>query len=113
MTGAERLPERLAQAFEERFGLRPIEGYGATECAPVVAASTLAVRRPGVYQPGSRRGSVGPGSAAVVDAMWFAGAGATTATGAVATGMTPVVVRDAGRCGKASPAREYRWRSNG
>jgi len=59
MTGAERLPERLAQAFEERFGLRPIEGYGATECSPVVAASTLAVRRPGVYQPGSRRGSVG------------------------------------------------------
>lgn len=59
MTGAERLPERLAQAFEERFGLRPIEGYGTTECSPVIAASTLAVRRAGVYQPGSRRGSVG------------------------------------------------------
>jgi acyl-[acyl-carrier-protein]-phospholipid O-acyltransferase/long-chain-fatty-acid--[acyl-carrier-protein] ligase len=59
MTGAERLPERLATAFEERFGLRPIEGYGATECSPVVAASTLGVRRAGIYQPGSRRGSVG------------------------------------------------------
>jgi len=59
MTGAERLPERLAAAFEERFGLRPIEGYGATECAPVIAASTLTVRRRGVFQRGNRRGSVG------------------------------------------------------
>jgi len=59
MTGAERLPERLATAFEERFGLRPIEGYGATECSPVIAASTLTVRRPGVFQRGHRRGSVG------------------------------------------------------
>ncbi|MBL8862991.1 MAG: AMP-binding protein [Planctomycetes bacterium] len=59
LTGAERLPERLATAFEERFGLRPIEGYGATECSPVVASSTLSVRRPGVFQKGSRRGSVG------------------------------------------------------
>ncbi len=59
MTGAERLPERLAAAFEERFGLRPIEGYGATECSPVIAASTLTVRQPGVFQRGNRRGSVG------------------------------------------------------
>jgi len=59
MTGAEKLSERLASAFEERFGLRPIEGYGATECAPVVAASTLPVRRRGIFQPGSRKGSVG------------------------------------------------------
>jgi acyl-[acyl-carrier-protein]-phospholipid O-acyltransferase/long-chain-fatty-acid--[acyl-carrier-protein] ligase len=66
MTGAEKLSERLAAAFEERFGLRPIEGYGATECAPVVAASTLPVRRRGIFQPGSRKGSVGqplPGNA--------------------------------------------------
>ncbi len=59
MTGAEKLSERLASAYEERFGLRPIEGYGATECAPVVAASTLPVRRRGIFQPGSRKGSVG------------------------------------------------------
>ncbi|PYJ08724.1 MAG: hypothetical protein DME25_00740, partial [Verrucomicrobia bacterium] len=34
MTGAEKLPERLAAAFEEQFGIRPLEGYGCTECAP-------------------------------------------------------------------------------
>jgi acyl-[acyl-carrier-protein]-phospholipid O-acyltransferase/long-chain-fatty-acid--[acyl-carrier-protein] ligase len=39
LTGAEKLPPRLAAAFEEKFGIRPIEGYGCTECAPVVATS--------------------------------------------------------------------------
>ncbi|MBQ42204.1 MAG: acyl-[ACP]--phospholipid O-acyltransferase [Gemmatimonadetes bacterium] len=59
LTGAEKLPERLAQTFEDHFGIRPLEGYGATECSPVVATSTLDFRAPGFYQPGSRRGSVG------------------------------------------------------
>jgi acyl-[acyl-carrier-protein]-phospholipid O-acyltransferase/long-chain-fatty-acid--[acyl-carrier-protein] ligase len=59
MAGAEKLPERQAKAFEDHFGIRPLEGYGMTECSPVVAASTLDYRAAGLYQPGSRRGSVG------------------------------------------------------
>lgn len=59
LTGAEKLPPRLADAFEQHFGLRPIEGYGTTECSPVVAVNTIGVRTPGIYQPGSRRGTVG------------------------------------------------------
>ena len=60
LAGAEKLSERLANDFEERFGIRPLEGYGATECSPVIATSVPAFRAPGFFQPGSRRGSVGP-----------------------------------------------------
>jgi len=35
VTGAEKLPERLATVFAERFGIRPLEGYGCTECGPI------------------------------------------------------------------------------
>lgn len=59
ITGSEKLPASLSDAFHEHFGIRPVEGYGTTECSPVIAASTLDVRLPGVYQPGSIKGSVG------------------------------------------------------
>jgi acyl-[acyl-carrier-protein]-phospholipid O-acyltransferase/long-chain-fatty-acid--[acyl-carrier-protein] ligase len=38
--GAERLPDDLADAFSRRFGVRPTEGYGATELSPVVCGNT-------------------------------------------------------------------------
>ena len=59
LTGAEKLSAELADRFEERFGMRPIEGYGATECAPAVTVSSPAFRAAGCYQEGARRGSVG------------------------------------------------------
>lgn len=35
ITGAEKLPEKIAKSFEERFGLKVLEGYGITETSPV------------------------------------------------------------------------------
>ncbi len=59
ITGAEKLSERLALAFADKFGIKPVEGYGATECAPVIALSTFDHREHGIFQAGSRRGFVG------------------------------------------------------
>ena len=59
VTGAERLPEPLAAAFEERFGIRPFEGYGCTECSPAVAVNTWDYRAAGFYQVGSKHGKIG------------------------------------------------------
>jgi acyl-[acyl-carrier-protein]-phospholipid O-acyltransferase/long-chain-fatty-acid--[acyl-carrier-protein] ligase len=71
LVGAEKLPERVALAFEDTFGIRPLEGYGCTECAPVVTVNSRDYRAPGFRQVGGRRGRIGhplPGvSVKVVD----------------------------------------------
>ena len=59
VVGAEKLPEALALAFEDRFGIRPLEGYGATECSPVIAVNTRDYRAPGFRQVGGKRGHIG------------------------------------------------------
>jgi acyl-[acyl-carrier-protein]-phospholipid O-acyltransferase / long-chain-fatty-acid--[acyl-carrier-protein] ligase len=59
MAGAEKLPERIAQAFEDHFGIRPLEGYGCTECSPVVAVNTYDFRAAYSRQVGAKRGTIG------------------------------------------------------
>lgn len=59
MTGREKLSADLADAFEERFGIRPMEGYGCTECAPAVAANTRDFQVEGQVQAGGRAGTIG------------------------------------------------------
>jgi acyl-[acyl-carrier-protein]-phospholipid O-acyltransferase/long-chain-fatty-acid--[acyl-carrier-protein] ligase len=59
MAGAEKLPERVAQSFEDHFGIRPLEGYGCTECSPVVAVNTYDFRAAYFRQIGAKRGTIG------------------------------------------------------
>ena len=59
ITGAEKLPDRLALAFADRFGIHPMEGYGCTECSPCVAANKPDFRSAGYHQVGGKRGKIG------------------------------------------------------
>jgi acyl-[acyl-carrier-protein]-phospholipid O-acyltransferase/long-chain-fatty-acid--[acyl-carrier-protein] ligase len=74
-TGAEKLRPRLADAFEERFGLRPLEGYGCTELAPFATLNIPDFADERVAQVGHKEGSIGqplPGIAVrIVDPETF------------------------------------------
>jgi acyl-[acyl-carrier-protein]-phospholipid O-acyltransferase/long-chain-fatty-acid--[acyl-carrier-protein] ligase len=61
VTGAEKLPQSLATAFEEKFGVRPQEGYGLTETSPAtnVNLPDLTPERDSITLSSSRNGSVG------------------------------------------------------
>ncbi len=59
VTGAEKLKDQLADNFNDKYGIRPLEGYGATELAPLITLSLPNVNRNGVKQAGHKRGSVG------------------------------------------------------
>ncbi|MBN1911123.1 MAG: MFS transporter, partial [Pirellulales bacterium] len=69
ITGAEKLPTELADAFEARFGVRPHEGYGTTELSPAVSVNIPTCRLGDTTQLASREGSIGrplPGIAAKI-----------------------------------------------
>jgi len=52
ISGAAALPENTIHAFEERFNIPLIEGYGLTEASPVVAVNPLkGVRKPASVGP--------------------------------------------------------------
>jgi acyl-[acyl-carrier-protein]-phospholipid O-acyltransferase/long-chain-fatty-acid--[acyl-carrier-protein] ligase len=69
--GAEKLTTELADAFEKHFGVRPVEGYGATELSPVVAGNCPPSRAVSQARAGVKEGTIGrplPGiSVKVVD----------------------------------------------
>ncbi len=61
VTGAEKLPRSLADAFQEKFKIRPQEGYGLTETSPATNFNLpdLEPDYESVVIPSSREGSVG------------------------------------------------------
>lgn len=69
ITGAEKLRPAVAQAFQEKFSLALLEGYGATEMAPLVAINIPDVTMGPEHHVGNKPGTVGapvPGVAAKV-----------------------------------------------
>jgi len=59
ITGAERLPDSVAKAFEEKFGKIPLEGYGCTELSPVACANVPDVSMGEIHQVGRKSGMIG------------------------------------------------------
>ncbi len=47
LVGADKCPESLRQGFFDKHQITLLEGYGATECAPVISTNTLLCNRPG------------------------------------------------------------------
>ncbi len=69
LTGAEKLPVDVADKFEQKFGIRPIEGYGTTELSPVVGINVPPSRVLGNDRRGCKEGTIGqplPGISAKV-----------------------------------------------
>jgi acyl-[acyl-carrier-protein]-phospholipid O-acyltransferase/long-chain-fatty-acid--[acyl-carrier-protein] ligase len=59
VAGAEKLPQDLSNAFEDKFGVRPVEGYGTTELSPLVSVNIPPSRAKRGDTIGLKEGSVG------------------------------------------------------
>lgn len=62
VTGAEKLPAPFAEAFQEKFGIAPREGYGLTETSPATNVNLPDLPNPQHLPaiPCNRQGTVGP-----------------------------------------------------
>ncbi|TWU48668.1 Bifunctional protein Aas [Rubripirellula tenax] len=59
VVGAEKMPAELFESFEKKFGVRPVEGYGATELSPLVSVNIPPSRSSAAHQADRVEGSVG------------------------------------------------------
>ena len=67
MCGAEKLPQALAEEFQAKFGVRPLEGYGCTELSPAAVVNVPDWQEGNLRQIGNKPGTIGhplPGVAA-------------------------------------------------
>jgi acyl-[acyl-carrier-protein]-phospholipid O-acyltransferase/long-chain-fatty-acid--[acyl-carrier-protein] ligase len=59
IAGAEKLRRSIVDSFEDKFGIRPKEGYGATELSPVLSLNLPDDDSIDSVQPGSKEATVG------------------------------------------------------
>ena len=59
LTGAEKMRPELAESFEKKFNIAPLEGYGCTEMGPVISVNRPDIPNETPLQEGKRVGSVG------------------------------------------------------
>jgi len=59
IVGAEKLSIRLRDKFTEKFGVMPLEGYGASELSPVAVMNLPDYKNKGLKQSGHKGGTVG------------------------------------------------------
>ncbi len=59
MCGAEKLPIDVMDAWQQKFGPRPGEGFGATELSPLPTTNTPDCRRPDTFNKYRKDGSIG------------------------------------------------------
>jgi len=59
IVGAEKLDANIADAFEAKFGVKPLEGYGMTEMSPVVSLNLPDEEKSGTLHRRNKPGTVG------------------------------------------------------
>lgn len=59
VTGAEKMPKDVADAFEAKYNIRPVEGYGTTELSPVASVNVPPGREIANFQADRKEGTVG------------------------------------------------------
>jgi acyl-[acyl-carrier-protein]-phospholipid O-acyltransferase/long-chain-fatty-acid--[acyl-carrier-protein] ligase len=59
VTGAEKLPPDVRDAFKEKFGVEPVEGFGATETTPLVCVNVPPSRSRKAWHEEYKPGTVG------------------------------------------------------
>jgi acyl-[acyl-carrier-protein]-phospholipid O-acyltransferase/long-chain-fatty-acid--[acyl-carrier-protein] ligase len=59
LVGAEKLREQTAREFQEKFGVKLLEGYGCTEMAPVISVNAPDYEAGSDTQLGAKPGTVG------------------------------------------------------
>jgi len=59
VVGAEKLKESSSNAFKEKFGIEPMEGYGCTELSPIAAINLPDFKKDGEIQKSYKPGKIG------------------------------------------------------